>query len=84
MTKQELDQILQACVAWVAQHHRTTLSPAEGAQIRKKLTDRLYNKFHPKPHTVDLVKMAHAKANEIVARRRDKQQVAEHARMVRA
>lgn len=71
MNKAEIEAVMGACTAWVGQHHRTTLLVSESSEIRRALSERMRNRFLPAPSTVDLVTLAHKKANEIVSRRRD-------------
>ena len=83
MNKAEIDAVMAACLAWVRQHHRATLQVSEASEIRRALTQRARDPFAAAPAIVDLVRLAHGKANEIIGRRRDRAQRAEHQRVAR-
>lgn len=82
MKKQDIDEVLAACVAWVQQHHRAVLTPSEASQIRRKLMALF--QMSPNTEQLEYVSMAHRMATIIVNRRRDGAQVREHQWMARA
>ena len=57
MTKQEIDLVLTACVTWVLQHHRATLTSAEKGEIRRKLMALF--QMRPNAEQLEYVTMAH-------------------------
>jgi hypothetical protein len=83
MTNNDIDSVMAACSAWVEQHHRTKLTVQESGAIRVRLKVRLHSPMQAKPEERELVEIAHRLANEVVAKRRDAAQRAEHHRVAR-
>ncbi len=84
MNASDAETVLAAGLEWVRQHHRSELKPAEVAELRRALRDRVHDRFLGKPGQHDLVALTHRCITEIIDRRRDGAQQHEHRRMVRA
>lgn len=84
MNREDIGTIMEACKAWVSDHHRSPLTIKEANYIRGKLLKRWDDRLKPKPEVLELVGLAHRLANSAIAHRRDAAQRAESIRLAGA